>query len=433
MESNSARSFRCVKSIQSRSGTKANVILLVGRLGAGKSTLTEVITGAEKLSSSGIHSSTDLCQVFETTIDGEEYFIVDTPGFEPDNKGEIFRQITEMLQKLQQNSIFGIWYLINNMNRQDGFDKEMVAWLLAFCGQSFCPNVTIVTTFWTGEGGMLRNQNINLRQRLEEEWAQLQAYGAQHHAFGKHYINGIPQESTISLFDLARREELEQQARDMVTRYCHGETTLLPQILQELSEPRPLGRTSAGKIFRPQNEQEPKSDSPEEAGAPREASDAEPRVPRQGTPEPSPWSVSLDALGYALGRMLSIAVEDARGYPPGRPGGPIRGGMGGIPPVRDRYESTFFQEPVFGGGIQQSNFGPLPTDHMAGHYDRPRDFNLDPLSSEDTAKFYKRPGDFDSRKEYFYSWGLNAKYGDYKGTAEQNDVLREEMHDRWRI
>ncbi|KAL4934998.1 hypothetical protein BDV06DRAFT_229237 [Aspergillus oleicola] len=104
--------------------------------------------------------------VFETTIDGEEYFIVDTPGFEPDNKGEIFRQITEMLQKLQQNSIFGIWYLINNLNRQDGFDKEMVAWLLAFCGQSFCPNVTIVTTFWTGEGGMLRNQDVNLRQTL---------------------------------------------------------------------------------------------------------------------------------------------------------------------------------------------------------------------------------------------------------------------------
>lgn len=117
-----------------------------------------------------------------------------------------------MLQQLHQSSIFGIWYLINNLNRQDGFDKEMVAWLIAFCGQSFCPNLTIVTTFWTGEGGMLQNQNRNLRQRLDEEWAQLQACGAQHHAFGKYYVNGIPQESTISLFDPARREELEQQA-----------------------------------------------------------------------------------------------------------------------------------------------------------------------------------------------------------------------------
>ncbi|CEL08472.1 hypothetical protein ASPCAL11622 [Aspergillus calidoustus] len=285
-ESNSARSYRCVKSIQNRSGTMANVILLVGRLGAGKSTLTEVITGAEGLSSGGIHSSTDHCQVFDTTINGEEYFIVDTPGFEPGNKGEIFRQITEMLQQLQQNSIFGIWYLINNLTRQDGFDKEMVAWLLAFCGQSFCPNVTIVTTFWTGEGGMLRNQNENLRQRLDEEWAQLQASGAEHHAFGKHYVDGIPQESTISLFDPAKREELEQQARTMVTRYCHSETTSLPQILRELGEPRPLHRTSASRIFPPQKQQVPRGAPHEEGGGPREDPNAaEPRVIRQCDPE----------------------------------------------------------------------------------------------------------------------------------------------------
>jgi hypothetical protein len=148
--------------------------------------------------------------------------------------------------------------LINNLIRQDGFDREMVAWLLAFYGQLFCPNVAVVTNFWTGEGAMLRNLNVNLRQRLDEEWAQLQAYGAQHHAFGKDYINDIPQESTISLFDPARREELEQQARSMVTRYCHSETTPSPQILRELGEPRPLHRTSAGKIFPPQNQQVPR-------------------------------------------------------------------------------------------------------------------------------------------------------------------------------
>jgi hypothetical protein len=337
-----------------------------------------------------------------------------------------------MLQQLQQNSIFGIWYLINNLTRQDGFDKEMVAWLLAFCGQSFCPNVTIVTTFWTGEGGMLRNQNENLRQRLDEEWAQLQASGAEHHAFGKHYVDGIPQESTISLFDPAKREELEQQARTMVTRYCHSETTSLPQILRELGEPRPLHRTSASRIFPPQKQQVPRGAPHEEGGGAREDPNAaEPRVPRQGRPEPSLWSHSVDALGHALGRMLSIAMDDATGYPPVRPREPIRGGMGGIPPARGRHESTFFQEPGFGGGMQQSDPGPLAADYTAGHYNRPRDSNLDPLSSHDTAKLYNRPGDFDSRKEYYYSWGLNALYGDYKGTAEQNDPLRDEMHKRW--
>jgi hypothetical protein len=102
--------------------------------------------------------------------------------------------------------------------------------------------------------------------------------------------------------------------------------------------------------------------------------------------------------------------------------------MGGIPPGRDRYESAFFQESAFGGGMQQSDFGAPPANHTAGHYGRLSDLNLDPLSSEDTAKLYNRPGDFDSRKEYYYSWGLNSRYGDYKGTGEQNDNLREEMH-----
>jgi hypothetical protein len=339
-----------------------------------------------------------------------------------------------MLQQLHRNSIFGIWYLINNLNRQDGFDKEMVAWLIAFCGQSFCPNLTIVTTFWTGEGGMLQNQNRNLRQRLDEEWAQLQACGAQHHAFGKYYVNGIPQESTISLFDPARREELEQQARSMVTRYFHSERTSYPQILRELGEPRPLHKTSAGRIFLPQNQQVPRSASPEERGAPREASDAEPRVPRQERAEPSAWSPFLEALGYAFGKVLNVAVADATDHFTRRPIDPIRGGMGGmggIPPARAPHESEIFQQPVFGGAMQQSDLGPLPTKDTAKHYYRPGDFNFDPLSSMDTAKRYGRPGDFNARKEYYNSWGLDAQYGDFKGTAEQGDALRNEMHKRW--
>ncbi|KAB8229888.1 uncharacterized protein BDW43DRAFT_302834 [Aspergillus alliaceus] len=431
MESNSARSFRCIKSIQNRSGIKAKVILLVGRLGAGKSSLTEVITGAEGLSSGGIHSSTDHCQIFDANINGEEYFIVDTPGFEPYNKGEIFRQITGMLQQLHQNSIFGIWYLINNLTRQDGFDQEMVAWLIAFCGQSFCPNVTIVTTFWTGEGGMLRNQNQNLQQRLDEEWAQLQACGARHHAFGKYYVNGIPQESTISLFDPAGKEELKQQAGSMVTRYCHSESTPYPQILRELCEPRPLHRTSAGRVFPPQNQQAPRSASPEEREAPREASDAEPRVPRQERAEASVWSLFPEVLGHALGKLLDVAVADATDHLRRRPIDPIRGGIGGIPPTRALHESGIFQQSALERGMQESDLGPLSSNHTARHYNGPRDFNFDPLSSCDTAKLYNRPGDFNSREEYYNSWGLNARYGEFKGTAEQNDTLREEMHKRW--
>lgn len=188
---------------------------------------------------------------------------------------------------------------------------------------------------------MLRNQNQNLRQRLDGEWAQLQACGAQHHAFGKYYANGIAQESAISLFDPTGRDELEQQAGSMVTRYCHSESTLSPQILRELGEPRPLHRTSAGRIFPPQNQQVPRSASPEERGAPREASDAEPRVPRQERAEPSAWSRFWEALGHAFGRTLNVAVADAADHLTRRPTDQTRGE---IPPDRVPHESEIFTE-----------------------------------------------------------------------------------------
>ncbi|GLA00150.1 hypothetical protein AnigIFM60653_007218 [Aspergillus niger] len=385
MESNSARSSRCLQAIRSRSGTKANVILLVGRLGAGKSTLTELITGAEGLSNGGIHSSTDLCQIFDTTINKEEYFIVDTPGFEPNNKGEIFLQVTEMLQQLRPNSIFGIWYLVNNYTRQDGFDREMVAWLTAFCGQSFCPNVTIVTTFWTGNGAMLRHQNDKLQQRLNGEWAQIRSWGAQHYAFGRNYVEGVPQESSISLFEPTQKEELEQQAKSMVTRYCHKESTIYPQILRELGEPRPLHGTSAGRIFLPPSQQAPRSASVQDTAASSSASVAEPHVPRQEKEETSWWSFTIEALRPVFVKGSNLAVDAAIGY--------------------------FTRSPVVYGG--------------------PGGSNLDPLSSRDTAVKYGRSGDFDSRAGYYNSWGMNSQYGEFKGTAEQGDALRREMHKRW--
>lgn len=322
-----------------------------------------------------------------------------------------------MLQQLHENSVFGIWYLINNLTRQDAFDKEMVSWLIAFCGQSFCPSLTIVTTFWTGQGGMLRNQNQNLQQRLDEKWAQLQAFGAQHHAFGKRYANGIPQESTLSLFDPAERQELEQQASSMVTRYCHSELPSCPQILRELGEPRPLHSTSAGRVFRPHSQQGPRTASSEETGAATEASDAgRPVPPRQQREEFSFWSLSMEALEHAMGGLFRAVMADANEHSTRRP---IYPGRAWSPPARAPHESGVFQQPALGS---------LPTNLVTEHHDRP---NLDPLSSQDTAVLYGRAGDFGSRENYYNAWGLNTQYGEFTGTARQGNALRREMHNRW--
>ncbi|KAL3430524.1 hypothetical protein BDV09DRAFT_202130 [Aspergillus tetrazonus] len=235
MASNSARTERCLASIKSRSRAKANVILLVGRLNAGKSSLAELVTGATGLSSNRIRSETDACQIIDTRIDSTEYFIVDTPGFEDQNKWQVFCEIMKIVQDLHNHAVFGVWYLFDNTRRGEQLDKTLLSWLAAFCGNAFCPSLTIVTTFWRGEGAELGQWNERLNERLKGEWAEVLGHGA-------------------STTPLAKREELVSQAQEMVRRYCHGTAEPVPLVLQELHKGTPLEYVSAARVLRPVNQ-----------------------------------------------------------------------------------------------------------------------------------------------------------------------------------
>lgn len=195
MASNSARTERCLASIKSRSCAKANVILLAGRLNAGKSSLAELVTGATGLSSNRIRSGmssfasngvrlhshcffihqleTDACQIIDTRIDSTEYFIVDTSGFEDQNKWQVFCEIMKIVQDLHNHAVFGVWYLFDNTRRGEQLDKTLLSWLAAFCGNAFYPSLTIVTTFWRGEGAELGQWNERFNERLKGEWAEV--------------------------------------------------------------------------------------------------------------------------------------------------------------------------------------------------------------------------------------------------------------------
>lgn len=54
----------------------------------------------------------------------------------------------------------------------------------------------------------------------------------------------------------------------------------------------------------------------------------------------------------------------------------------------------------------------------------------DPLSSRDTAISYGYSGDYNSREGYYNLWGLDGRYGAFRGTGEQGEALRREGNEQ---
>jgi hypothetical protein len=56
----------------------------------------------------------------------------------------------DVIDKVRDHAIFaGVWYVIDNRPPRDtAFEAKLSDWLASFCGESFFPYVTFVTTHW---------------------------------------------------------------------------------------------------------------------------------------------------------------------------------------------------------------------------------------------------------------------------------------------
>ncbi|KAJ5907387.1 hypothetical protein N7495_000069 [Penicillium taxi] len=219
------------------------------------------------------------------------------------------------------------------------------------------------------------------------EWAELRAHGAQHHAFGKKYVDGNAQNETISWHNAARRDELVLQAKMMVTRSFHAESARVPQILEELDEKKPLKCTRAAQVLRPSNEDNHDKFKKKEA----DTSGRESQAPKSQQVEPeSTLAWFFKGVGDVVLQVARVALEGGIHYN-------VSGGSGG------------FQTNA-GSGTRQ---------------------NLDPFSSRDTAIAKGHDGSYSARQGYYNSWGLNRGYGAFTGSQSQGEALRKEMNKRW--
>ncbi|KAF5228116.1 hypothetical protein FAUST_11306, partial [Fusarium austroamericanum] len=149
---NVERILRCPKE------NPARVILLVGRSGAGKSSIAEHATNTAGYRNDTTNLSTTDCEVLRTTIDGIEYFFIDTPGFDNDVFAmTTFERISILLNTIHNHAVLvGLWYVVDTTTSHRPLDTSVVDWIQRCLAIPPFPSLAIIA--------MHRDSNIPLKE-----------------------------------------------------------------------------------------------------------------------------------------------------------------------------------------------------------------------------------------------------------------------------
>jgi GTP-binding protein EngB required for normal cell division len=312
-------------------------VLIVGRSGAGKSSLAEHATEETGYSGNGIDPGrenalfllniitdavglvTTTCEILRKSINGTEYFFIDTPGFDDDSSAmRTFIKIAVLFHKIQQSAVLvGLWYVVDNTKRHTAIDNLTLNWLREFCGEPFLPNVTIVMTHWST---CLSLQELEHRseQRMEKLGDLLRS-GAVVYKHGRVYRNDL---ETIEIipWNEGGRAELIRQARDMIVRCSRGFAATTPRIIEELRNRVEIQNTAAGRVLLPNSRNENTPQPSEEVDGSSEVNNDENSAPQVEDNQSfwDNWSFNIGLNGISIeyrgGRLprgsLSVTTND---------------------------------------------------------------------------------------------------------------------------
>ncbi|KAL4952863.1 hypothetical protein BDW69DRAFT_195322 [Aspergillus filifer] len=217
-----------------RTGSQSDIILIVGRIGAGKSSLLVDLASVRGYAQQNADSVTRTIEICSTVIRYKKFFIMDTPG--------VYREIVSGVRAtLPFANITGLLYVsCIPQGRFDNFDRKLVRFMRALCGELYIPRVTFVTTFWTAAPGQEESYKQNLRA-LQVKWgedlgvdsAKLQLYqhGHEYDAAGRNTGSAI------------------NYTRSMLLRNYGESTVIVPQVVRELQDRVPIHETDAGRLL----------------------------------------------------------------------------------------------------------------------------------------------------------------------------------------
>ena len=199
---------------------------------------------------------TEKCQIAKALVGAQKYFIMDTPGFDPENEQKTFIEIVRGIEAVAIFARFaGILYLsCINQPRFDDFDRKLVNFVHALSGDEYRPRLTFVTTFWTAAGS---NQQASFNNRLEMLKSQWLTDGDEHppqlYQHGRQYDpDGTDTKRFLDWFE--SRDQIARHGKDMIARHygssTEGETdNITPRIGIELKARTPLHSTTAGMLL----------------------------------------------------------------------------------------------------------------------------------------------------------------------------------------
>ncbi|CEL08134.1 hypothetical protein ASPCAL11287 [Aspergillus calidoustus] len=256
MDTKAKRTKECLLELEARfreTNTLAEVLIILGRSGAGKSSLSEDLTDLSGYSQQDADSVTQTFELCKTTIGNKTYFIMDTPGFDPYAEEATFGEIARGISSIRHFAhITGLLYLTPiTQQRFDRFDRKLVDFVHALCGAEYIPRVTFVTTFWTGAPPSY-NQYL---ESLKGKWAEaahveggrdLKTY--QH---GRVY-NAAGQDTRTNIDWFSDRARIARFGKEMVEKNYgqdNSSGTVVPRIVRELDDGVPLPETAAGMLL----------------------------------------------------------------------------------------------------------------------------------------------------------------------------------------
>ncbi|CAG2005979.1 unnamed protein product, partial [Fusarium graminearum] len=198
----------------------ARVILLVGRLGAGKSSIAEHATDTAGYQNDTKTLSTTDCEVLRTTIDGTEYFFIDTPGFHDDLSAvATFERISVLLNTINNHAVLvGLWYVVDITRSHTPLDTSVVDWIQRCLAIPPFPFLSII---FTDRGSKLPLKEIDhcFGQRMDI-LKELVDGGATILKYKTVYKDGVEIPEILKILDWNRqgRRCSSLQLRTMITR-----------------------------------------------------------------------------------------------------------------------------------------------------------------------------------------------------------------------
>lgn len=179
-----------------------------------------------------------------------QFFVMDTPGINTGAEAASLSEIARGLNSIRSKArIVGVLYVSKINDRDEDIDDRLRAFVQSFCGSSFMPQVTFITTHWTAEVEEQRNifnQNLKeLQGRCQKIYANP---GPRFYEHGRIFLKEGGSTEFLSWW--LDREDIACHAKNMLhTWYGVRSQVEGPYFSQQLGHGTPALETDAAKAL----------------------------------------------------------------------------------------------------------------------------------------------------------------------------------------